>query len=185
MSRDSKSWLRAQTVPPGADCDCEGGEQYIEGLLAAARDSRTSDGISPADLERAVWHIQFHVEDEARNFANSVSKREAMLTSLPQLFLDFVPAFVEGSDAVAYFWAGLGGLGAYPELQFAYLDSMGAFLSSEHPGLQRSALQGLARCRLLAERTAMLDDYLMRNDLADSERELALAIRDGRAGRIL
>lgn len=182
MAVSAKAWLRAQVVPGGAPCACEDGEQYIEGLLAASRDPRTSDGFSPADLELAVRHIQSHVLEEATNFANSVSKRQAMLESLPHLFHDFVPAFVERSDAVTYFWDGLWMVEEIPELHFAFLDAIGAFLASERPALQSSAIFGLEHCRYEAERTAMLDDFITRADIREEMRAHAISARVVRFG---
>lgn len=177
MTIDSKAWLRSQAVQGGAACDHDGGEQYLEELIAASGDPRVSDGFSPADLELAVRHIQFHVLDEAMNFANSVSKRQAMLQTLPRLFQDFVPAFVESSMAVTYFWDGLTDLEEVPELQFAFLDALAAFLASERPALQSSAIFGLEHCRYEAERTAMLDDFIARNDISDGMRAYAISAR--------
>lgn len=177
MAVTAKAWLRAQVVPGGAPCGCEDGEQYIEGLLAAARDPRTSDGFSPADLELATWHVQFHLEDELTNIAIGVTMRQAALEALSPLFEGFLPAFIDHSDAVVHFWSGLATLAAYPEIQFAYLDALGAFLSSDRPAFQASAIRGLGRCRLVAERTAMLDHYLTRTDISDELRARANSTR--------
>lgn len=183
MSMDAKAWFRAQAVSPGVGCDCEGGDQYIDGLLAAARDPRVSDGFSPADFDRAAWHMQAHLEEALTDAYISVAKRQAALEALSPLFHNVLPRLIENSVAVEHFWQGLSGLGAYPEIQFAYLDALGAFLLSERTAFQVSAIRGLERCRLVAERTAMLDDFLAREDLPAATRERANAIRIGAVPR--